>query len=119
MARTNLYRGNYAAASQYAQNVINNYDFELIDDYASLWDLDNIRNSEVIWAVNYSDDPEYTRSNLTDVNGDEYNSSGGLIQRDGGNQGHVMFEIRYENTAWSENIKLTPRTFFRKIVRAG
>ncbi|MCB0644886.1 MAG: RagB/SusD family nutrient uptake outer membrane protein, partial [Phaeodactylibacter sp.] len=99
LARVHLYLKNYDQASQYAQNVINNYDFALIDDYASIFDINNIKNSEVIWAVNYSDDPEYTRSNLTDPNGDEYNTSG-LIQRDGGNTGHVMWEIRYENTSW-------------------
>ena len=100
LARVQLYRGNYSEASQYARNVINNYDFALIDNYASIWDIDNIKNSEMVWVVNYSDDPEYTRSNLTDVDGNEYNNSGGLIQRDGGNQGHLMYEIRYEDTGW-------------------
>lgn len=100
LARAYLYRGDHAQASQFAQNVINNYDFELMDNYADIFDINNIKNPEVVWAVNYSDDPEYTRSNLTDENGDEYNNSGGLIQREGGNQGHVMWEIRYENTAW-------------------
>ncbi|MBR9919372.1 MAG: RagB/SusD family nutrient uptake outer membrane protein [Bacteroidetes bacterium] len=99
LARVHLYYENYDSASIYAQNVINNYDFALIDDYASIFDINNIKNSEVVWAVNYSDDPEYTRTNLTDVVGDEYNGAG-LIQRDGGNTGHLMYEIRYENTSW-------------------
>lgn len=99
LARAYLYQKDYTKASQFAQNVINNYDFALIDDYSAIFDIDNIKNSEVIWAVNYSDDPEYTRSNLLDENGTEYNTAG-LIQRDGGNTGHLMWEIRYENTAW-------------------
>lgn len=99
LARVYLYQENYAQASQYAQNVINNYDFALIDDYASIFDINNIKNSEVVWAVNYSDDPEFTRTNLVDTDGEEFNTAG-LIQRDGGNTGHLMWEIRYENTSW-------------------
>lgn len=99
LARLHLYYGNYTEASQYAQNVINNYDFALIDNYADIFDIENLKNSEAVWVVNYSDDPEYTRSNLVDNNGDEF-SGAGLIQRDGGLQGHLMWEIRYENAAW-------------------
>ena len=75
LARVHLYRENYDEASQYAQNVINNYDFALIDDYSEIFDIDNIKNSEVVWVVNYSDDPEYTRTNLTDPLGEEYNTA--------------------------------------------
>jgi hypothetical protein len=32
-------------------NVISNYDFELLEDVADLWDIDNERNSEVIFAI--------------------------------------------------------------------
>lgn len=35
-------------------NVINNYDFELLDDYAALWDIDNEENSEVVWNIQNS-----------------------------------------------------------------
>lgn len=35
-------------------NVINNYDFELLDDFSSLWDIDNEENSEVVFVVQNS-----------------------------------------------------------------
>ena len=99
MARCHLYRENYDSAAYYSERVIENYDFELIDDWSELVGLHNIKNEEVIWAVNYSDDLQYMRSGLTDPNGGEYGGAG-LIQRMGGNQGHVMFEVRYENMGW-------------------
>lgn len=38
-------------AERLMSNVINNYDFMLLEDLADLWDIDNERNSEVIWAI--------------------------------------------------------------------
>jgi len=35
-------------------NVINNYGFALLDDFASLWDIDNEENSEVVWNIQNS-----------------------------------------------------------------
>ncbi|KAA3624253.1 MAG: RagB/SusD family nutrient uptake outer membrane protein [Bacteroidetes bacterium] len=99
LARVNLYMGNYSEASTYAQNVINNYNYQLIDDWEAIWDIDNIKNQEIIWAVNYSDDPTFTNAQFTDVDGNLFNTAG-LIQREGGNQGHLMWEIRYENLSW-------------------
>ncbi len=99
LARVHLYMENYAEASSYAQKVINDYNFALLDDWSQIWSIDNIKNEEVIWAVNYSDDPVFTRAGFTDPNGNEYNTSG-IIQREGGHTGHVMWEIRYENLSW-------------------
>ena len=99
LARAHLYRENYDSASYYANRVINNYNFGLEDDWEKLFAINNIQNQEAVWAVNYSDDLLYTKSNLTDPNGNFYNANG-LIQREGGNQGHVMYEIRYENLSW-------------------
>lgn len=99
LARVHLYQKNYAEASTYAQSVIENYGFKLLDNWDDIWDIENIQNDEIIWAVNYSDDPVFTNAQLTDSNGDIYNTFG-IIQREGGNTGHVMYEIRYENLAW-------------------
>ena len=102
----------YEQAYEYAESIINSGYYSLLDNYNNIWDIDNIKNDEIIWAVIYSDDPLYTRSNLrnpwdeefTDDNKypeTEYDQSGGrLIQREGGHQGHVMWEIRYENLSW-------------------
>jgi len=99
LARVHLYMENYSEASSYAQSVINNYNFALLDDWSQIWDIENIKNEEIIWAVNYSDDPVFTQAGFTDVNGDLYNTAG-IIQREGGHTGHVMWEIRYENLGW-------------------
>ncbi|GLR15470.1 hypothetical protein GCM10007940_00850 [Portibacter lacus] len=99
LARVHLYAENYEKASLHAQNVINNYEFALLDDWSQIWSIDNIKNDEVIWAVNYSSDPITTQAGFTDENGNLYNSTG-IIQRLGGHTGHVMYEIRYENLGW-------------------
>lgn len=99
LARVHLHQGNYSEASRFAQNVINNYSFQLLDNWEDIWDIDNIKNEEAIWVVNYSDDPNFTNAGFTDLDGDVYNSSG-LIQREGGHTGHLMWEIRYENLSW-------------------
>lgn len=47
--------GNDASrAESLFSGVINNYDFKLVDDFASLWDIDNEENSEVIFTVQNS-----------------------------------------------------------------
>lgn len=99
LARAHLYRENYDSAAYYANSVINNYSFQLLDDWSQIWDIDNILNDEIIWAVNYSDNPISTTPNFTDINGEIY-ATAGLIQRDGGHNGHLMWEIRYENLSW-------------------
>ena len=101
----------YQKAFEYAESIINSGSYNLLDDWDDIWDIDNIKNNEIIWVVNYSDDPIYTRSNLRDPWDENYSESekypeteyhhyGRLIQRDGGHQGHVMWEIRYENLSW-------------------
>ncbi|WP_020527345.1 RagB/SusD family nutrient uptake outer membrane protein [Flexithrix dorotheae] len=43
-----------ARAETLLSNVIDNYGFELLDDYAALWDIDNEENSEVVFTVQNS-----------------------------------------------------------------
>ena len=59
-------------------NVINNYDFELLNDVADLWDIDNERNSEVIFAI---------QNNFSQV-------KEGLDEE--GNRGHLYFLMEYD-----------------------
>ncbi|MCG8310255.1 MAG: RagB/SusD family nutrient uptake outer membrane protein [Cytophagales bacterium] len=56
LARVQLTLGNWGEAEQLANNVMSNYNFAL-EDLDKLWDLENQRNSEVIWSVQYSSDP--------------------------------------------------------------
>jgi hypothetical protein len=102
----------YTAALELANEVIADYDYSLIDDWEDIWAINNIRNEEIIWAVNYSDNAQYTTANLmnpwdedywdedeNDPDEFRYNTER-IIQREGGNMGHVMWEIRYENLSW-------------------
>jgi len=99
-----LAQTHYKKALDYAKLIIANGSNKLISDWSKIWSIDNIKNDEIVWAVNYSDDAVYTRTNLRDPWADnypaaQYNTTR-LIQRDGGNQAHVMYEIRYENLAY-------------------
>lgn len=68
MAKVHLELENWSLAEQYAVNVIDNYDFELVKPYSDLWDINNQVNSEVILAAQYSTDPRISAiSNITHV----------------------------------------------------
>ena len=72
-----LTRGQYQRAANLANRVVTSYTgqgIRLVTNYASLWDFANQRNSEVLWAVNYS-------TNLT------FNA--------GSNLGHTFFLMDY------------------------
>ena len=56
LARVQLTIGNWAEAEVHSKNVINNYNFSLVP-LDELWDMNNQRNNEVIWSVQYSTDP--------------------------------------------------------------
>lgn len=57
LARVQLTIGNWSQAEQLATEVINSNSFSLIKPFANLWNINNIKNSEVIWAVQYTADP--------------------------------------------------------------
>ncbi len=103
LARMHLTRGNYIQAVEYAQKLIDNTSYTLVDDYEQMWEISNRQNSEVIYAldntqypdplINYADlIYEYPHTWILDVTF--------LSMREGGNQGHLMWEIRYENLDW-------------------
>ncbi|MEX0770696.1 MAG: RagB/SusD family nutrient uptake outer membrane protein [Balneolaceae bacterium] len=47
----------FARAASLADEVINNYNHRLLDDFADVFDHDNEQNDEVIWSVQYTQDP--------------------------------------------------------------
>jgi len=47
----------FARAATLADNVINNYDHVLLDDFADVFDHDNEQNAEIIWSVQNTEDP--------------------------------------------------------------
>ncbi len=94
-ARMLLTRERYSEAAELAKKVIDDYDFELFDDYRALWHIDNSEgstNSEVIFYVNYSE------NNLINTADDEFdgNSQANAFRPEGGNQLHLMFTPRYD-----------------------
>lgn len=74
LARVQLTLGNWAEAEKMASAVINSNDHSLVKNYGDLWDINKELNPEVMWSVQYTDNP------LT--NGD-------------GNQGHLYFQFDY------------------------
>lgn len=112
LARLYLTRGMNQQASDMAKRVISSYSYKLLSKWSDIWDLDKIKNDEIIWAVNYSDNAITTRTNLRyldpkestnpDINKrfPEYNTFE-LVQRDGGNHGMLDWEIRYEQISTS------------------
>ncbi|RAK70687.1 RagB/SusD family nutrient uptake outer membrane protein [Hymenobacter edaphi] len=78
-AKAYLSNGQYQKAATYARKVTTAYTgqgIRLVTSYASLWDFTNQRNSEVLWAVNYS-------TNLT------FNA--------GSHTGHQWFLMKYDD----------------------
>lgn len=73
----------FSKAAALCNNVINNYGFKLLDDYAQVHDENNQMNSEVVFAVQYTTDP---LSNLT-------NNTGAV---NGGNNLHLFFGMQYD-----------------------
>ncbi len=65
----------YPQAGQFAEDVILNGPHELVSSYAELWDLDNEENSEVIWSVQFADNPAFDG---------------------GGNPAHMFFLTEYD-----------------------
>src|SRR5690554_6104757 len=88
MARMHLTRGNYSEASALAKNVINNYNYQLVDSYSDLWNIDNVRNPEIVWLVNFTADLIFNRE-LESPDGD-------ILLRDGGNNSHLFFLMTYD-----------------------
>lgn len=104
LARMYLYKEDYVNAEAYANRVIDNYGFSFISSWEELWGLENYVNSEVIWPIVYSGNPTYMTPGLRNQASIDNNTGlpvlwetyGGIPQREGGNQGLVMFQIRYE-----------------------
>ena len=92
LAKVYLTRGSSASkagddlskAATYASNVINNYTFKLLPDFASVFDENNQINDEIIFAVQYTTDP-LTNANSTPVGFDG-----------GGNNLHLFFGMQYD-----------------------
>ena len=83
LAKVYLAKGNssskaaddYAKAATLSSNVINNYGFKLLPDFASVFDENNQINDEVVFAVQFTTDP---------------------LTNGGGNNLHLLFGMQYD-----------------------
>lgn len=91
LARMHLTRGNNAEALALAQKVITDYGFQLLPKYSDLWSMTNLKNKEVLWAVNYTAD--LAASDLINAATNPYGHPRG------GHNGHMMFLMTYERAA--------------------
>ncbi|HUC81451.1 MAG TPA: RagB/SusD family nutrient uptake outer membrane protein [Flavisolibacter sp.] len=87
LARVYLTRGMNNEAIAMANDVIKNPAYSLQPRYADLWNMGNLKNKEVIWAVDYS-----TNLALNDIstNAFPYGHSRGS------NNGHLLFLMVYD-----------------------
>ncbi len=87
LARMYLTRGMNEQAFAMADDVIKNYGYQLAARYADLWNMGNLKNKEVIWAVDYS-------TNLS--NNDLATSAFPTGHSRGSNNGHMLFLQVYD-----------------------
>lgn len=89
LARMYLTRGRNQEALDMAKEVIGNVNFKLEPVYADLWKMNNLKNKEVIYAVNYNED--LTQNDLNNSGTNPYGHSRGS------NSGHMLFLMKYDN----------------------
>jgi starch-binding outer membrane protein, SusD/RagB family len=87
LARMYLTRGMNDEALAMANDVINNPNYSLVPKYADLWSMSNLKNKEVIWAIDYS-------NNLS--NNDLATSAYPTGHSRGSNSGHMLFLQVYD-----------------------
>ena len=88
LARMYLTRGKNAEAIAMANDVITNYGFNLLPKYADLWNMGNLKNKEVIWAIDYSTNLAY--NDLTNTTTYPYGHARGS------NSGHLLYLMTYD-----------------------
>lgn len=79
----------FAKAAQLAKNVTENYAYlRLLPNFVDLWNMDNQENSEVVWSIQYTQDPITNTNPLNNPAGGGFNA---------GNSGHLYFQMEYDN----------------------
>lgn len=90
LARMYLTQKKYKEAKEMALNVIDGgYGFSLLPAYGDLWKMANLKNKEVIYAVNYS-----TNLSLNDLADPILNPLG---HSRGSNSSHMLFAMKYDD----------------------
>jgi hypothetical protein len=99
LARMYLTRGMNTEAFNMADDVIKNYGYVLQPKYSDLWNMGNLKNKEVIWAVDYS-------TNL--ANNDLTSATYPNGHYRGSNNGHLMYLMVYDQVNTSLLIRDIP-----------
>lgn len=90
LARMYLTQKKYTEARTMALAVINGgYGFTLLPNYADLWKMSNLKNKEVVYAVNYA-----VNLSLNDLSDPILNPLG---HSRGSNNGHMLFAMKYDD----------------------
>ncbi|MCB2378322.1 RagB/SusD family nutrient uptake outer membrane protein [Hymenobacter sp. BT635] len=89
LAKMYLTRGDNQKAAELFQKVITGYGFSLQQSYASLWQMNNLENKEIVWAVNYSRDLTLNDRLDTGLYPDGHSR--------GGNNGHLLWLMKYDD----------------------
>ncbi|WP_207532131.1 RagB/SusD family nutrient uptake outer membrane protein [Desertivirga arenae] len=92
LARVQMVRKNWVEVEKLSNSVIKDYNFSLQDSYSGIFDINNQKNSEVIWAVNYN--------STALLNGT-------------GNQSHLYFIMVYDGEKGMQRDILNGRPFNR------
>jgi hypothetical protein len=98
LARMYLTRGMYAEAIASAKAVEQSAQYSLLPKYSDLWTMANVKNAEVVYAVNY-----YTYTSPTsiilDITGNpNFPDADPILNQYGGNNGHLFFLMQYDNS---------------------
>ena len=57
----------YDEVVRLCNSIINDYNYKLLDNYASVFDVNNQINDEIIWSIQYTSDLVYNGMDLTDI----------------------------------------------------
>lgn len=87
LARMYLTRGMNAEALSLCNDVIKNYGYSLLAKFGDLWNMANLKNKEVIWAIDYS-------TNL--ANNDMVTAAYPYGHSRGSNNGHLLWLMVYD-----------------------
>jgi starch-binding outer membrane protein, SusD/RagB family len=87
LARMYLTRGMNAEAIAMSNDVIKNYGYSLLPKYSDLWNMGNLKNKEVIWAIDYS-----ANLSLNDLTTASYPYG----HSRGSNNGHLLWIMVYD-----------------------
>ena len=99
LARMYLTRGMNAEALAMANDVIKNPAYSLAPKYGDLWNMGNLKNKEVIWAIDYS-------ANLS--NNDLATTAYPTGHSRGSNSGHMLFLQVYDQVNGSILVRDVP-----------